>query len=62
MTDLDPERYPAQPGGVEHVQALLDAEHERGYAGATVDATPRENYTIAGVTAGKPVPPVHGGR
>jgi hypothetical protein len=37
-------------------QAAVDEEHEKGYAGITVDPTPRENYTVQGVLAGKPTP------
>lgn len=29
---------------------------DRGYEGAQADETPNENYTVAGVVAGKPVP------
>lgn len=34
----------------------LEAANERGYIGQKVDPTPNENYTVAGVTAGKPTP------
>ncbi len=40
----------------EAVQATVDAEQEQGYRGTTVDPTPNENYTVAGVTSGKPTP------
>lgn len=31
-------------------------EQERGFRGAEVDPTPNENYTVRGVSAGKPTP------
>lgn len=31
-------------------------EQEQGYRGVAVDPTPNANYTLAGVTAGKPTP------
>jgi hypothetical protein len=37
-------------------QKVVDAEHEKGFAGTPVDPTPRDNYTVSGVTAGKPTP------
>ena len=43
-------------GGVAEVQAKVDAENDKGYRGTRVDKTPLENYTVAGVTAGKPTP------
>lgn len=38
------------------MQEAMDAEHERGHRGVAVDPTPNENYTLAGVTKGKPTP------
>jgi hypothetical protein len=38
------------------VQAQADEETEQGYRGATPDPTPNENYTVSGVTSGKPTP------
>ena len=32
------------------------AAHEQGFVGDEVDQTPNENYTVAGVTSGKPTP------
>lgn len=43
-------------GGAAEVQAKVDAENEQGFRGARVDPTPLENYTLAGVTSGKPTP------
>lgn len=37
-------------------QEAMDAEQEQGFRGVAVDPTPNENYTVAGVTAGKPTP------
>lgn len=42
--------------GASEVQKNMDVEQEKGYRGAAVDPTPNENYTVAGVTAGKPTP------
>ena len=42
--------------GQEQVQKAADAEAEKGLAGDEVDPTPNENYTVAGVLAGKPTP------
>jgi hypothetical protein len=38
------------------VQKRVDKETEQGFRGIEVDPTPNENYTVAGVTAGKPTP------
>lgn len=40
----------------DRVQSTVDEETERGYNGTEVDPTPNENYTLAGVTSGKPTP------
>lgn len=40
----------------DQVQAAVDEETERGYNGIEVDPTPNENYTLKGVTSGKPTP------
>lgn len=40
----------------EQAQAAMDREHEIGARGTLVDPTPNENYTLAGVTSGKPTP------
>lgn len=44
------------PAGVKDVQKTVDAEEEAGFRGVEVDKTPNENYTVAGVIAGKPTP------
>lgn len=38
------------------IQKVEDEAHEKGFYGIAVDETPRENYTVQGVTAGKPTP------
>lgn len=38
------------------VQDAVDEEVERGFNGTEVDPTPNENYTLSGVTSGKPTP------
>lgn len=38
------------------IQVAVNEEHDKGYAGHTVDETPRENYSVKGVLAGKPTP------
>lgn len=43
-------------GGAAEVQAKVDAENEQGFRGVRVDPTPLENYTLDGVTSGKPTP------
>ncbi len=41
------------------LQSTADAENAIGLRGIKVDPTPNENYTVAGVTAGKPTPETH---
>ena len=38
------------------VQKAVDEAEDKGYIGVPVDPTPKENYTVAGVLAGKPTP------
>lgn len=38
------------------VQKKVDEETEQGFRGVEVDPTPNENYTVSGVTSGKPTP------
>lgn len=42
--------------GGKEVQSKMDEETEKGFRGVKVDPTPNENYTVAGVTSGKPTP------
>lgn len=37
-------------------QKAADEAEDRGFLGVSVDPTPKENYTVAGVLAGKPTP------
>ncbi|MCA1569315.1 MAG: hypothetical protein LC798_03125 [Chloroflexi bacterium] len=39
-----------------NVQKAIDEAEAKGYIGTTPDETPNENYTVAGVLAGKPTP------
>jgi hypothetical protein len=45
-----------QSTGNAEVQAKVDKETAQGFRGTEVDPTPNENYTVAGVVAGKPTP------
>lgn len=40
----------------ESVQKTVDDENAKGYRGQQVSVVPNENYTVAGVTSGKPTP------
>lgn len=42
--------------GQAEVQAKFDEANEKGYFGEVPDETPNENYTLSGVTSGKPTP------
>jgi hypothetical protein len=42
--------------GEDEVQETVDQEEEQGYRGTKADPTPDENYSVAGVLAGKPTP------
>lgn len=42
--------------GQAEVQAKFDEINGKGYFGEVPDETPNENYTLAGVTSGKPTP------
>jgi hypothetical protein len=48
--------------GASEVQAKFDEANEKGYFGTTPDETPNENYTLAGVTSGKPTPETERGK
>lgn len=43
-------------GGAAEVQAKVDKNEAQGFEGVRVDPTPLENYSVAGVTSGKPTP------
>lgn len=42
--------------GEAEVQAKVDEENAQGFSGTRTDPTPLENYTVDGVTSGKPTP------
>lgn len=42
--------------GASEVQQKMDEEQEQGFFGTEVDPTPNDNYTLQGVTSGKPTP------
>lgn len=48
--------------GQDEVQAKFDEANAKGYFGHTPDKTPRENYTLKGVTSGKPTPETERGK
>lgn len=51
------ERKGAPKGAAQKtVQAVVDEAEDKGFLGAPVDPTPKDNYTVAGVLAGKPTP------
>jgi len=52
--DKDPEGV-AEKGNAQ-VQEETDKAEDKGYRGVSPDPTPRDHYTVAGVTAGKPTP------
>lgn len=41
---------------VSSVEKAIKEEQEQGYRGVATDPTPRENYSVAGVTSGAPTP------
>lgn len=49
-------KKPADDAGQAEVQAKFDEAAEKGYFGVVPDETPNENYTLAGVIAGKDTP------
>lgn len=52
----------ADDAGQAEVQAAFDEAEEKGYFGTTPDDTPNENYTLQGVTSGKPTPETERGK
>lgn len=56
-----PEKADGDSGAAE-IQARFDKANAKGYFGETPDATPNENYTLAGVTSGKPTPETERGK
>ena len=47
---------------VKKVEDQIEKENEQGYRGIQVDETPNENYTVKGVTSGKPTPETEKGQ
>jgi hypothetical protein len=47
---------PAVKQGPSDPQDVIDKETAQGFRGVEVDPTPNENYTLQGVTSGKPTP------
>lgn len=56
MTENKDAKTAKADGGAAEVQARTDEELDQGFRGVEVDTTPNENYTVAGVTSGKPTP------
>lgn len=54
--DIKNDKVSAKSLGTDEVQHNMDVETEQGFAGTKVDQTPDENYSVAGVTSGKPTP------
>jgi hypothetical protein len=52
----------SEDAGQAEVQAKFDEAAEKGYFGESPDDTPRENYTLKGVTSGKPTPETDRGK
>lgn len=52
----DAPENPADDLGADEVQQKFDEANEKGYFGTVPDETPNENYTLQGVTSGKPTP------
>lgn len=46
----------SKDSGEAQVQEKVDEANDQGFLGSSVDPTPRENYTVGGVIAGKPTP------
>ena len=57
-----PPKKSADDAGQAEVQAKFDEANEKGYFGSTPDETPNENYTLKGVTSGKPTPETERGK
>ena len=48
--------------GQAEVQRRFDGANDKGYFGTTPDETPNDNYTLSGVTSGKPTPETERGK
>ena len=58
----DQKKKAADDAGQAEVQAKFDEAEDKGYFGETPDSTPNENYTLKGVTSGKPTPETERGK
>lgn len=56
QTEKQTDPKAATEATVKAVQEATDKAEEQGFFGKAVDETPRENYTVQGVVAGKPTP------
>jgi hypothetical protein len=52
----DKDKAPSETAAAAEVQKRVDQETEQGFRGIETDPTPNENYTVEGVTSGKPTP------
>ena len=48
--------------GAAEIQARFDEANAKGYWGEVPDETPNANYTLKGVTSGKPTPETERGK
>lgn len=62
MTKSADEKKAADELGGDQVQKAFDEAAEKGYFGESPDSTPRENYTLQGVTSDKPTPETERGK
>lgn len=56
------EKKTTADAGQDEVQAKFDEAEKKGYFGHSPDPTPPENYTLKGVTSGKPTPETERGK
>jgi hypothetical protein len=56
MAEKQTAKQNADDGGAAQVQAVFDEANDKGYFGELADETPFDNYTLQGVTSGKPTP------
>lgn len=62
MAGTEKKTNPADDLGADQVQAAFDEANAKGYFGETPDDTDNENYTLKGVTSGKPTPETERGK
>jgi hypothetical protein len=56
MAEQEQSTPPADDVGQAEVTEAVKEANAKGYYGVVTDETPNENYTVAGVLAGKPTP------